>query len=143
MRIFYIDYENRPAKVWCNYIDHLPASDEVILYFSEKAPTIPIKWLSHILSAKCKWKTIEAEVGTCNALDFRLISDLSQRVLTAKKSEHIIISCDQGYDVIVRKLSNDGYKVMRLEAINDHTLRHLKDYIGSEHIPLNKENEGG
>lgn len=142
MRIFYIDGENRSPKFWCEALSQLNASDEVIVFYTDQSGKIPIRYLDAIKNCKCKLKSINVKTGTPNALDFILVSYLSQRILTAKKSEHVIVSCDSGYDIIINRFMNEGFKIMKLDAINDNTLRHLKNHLESEHISLNKENEG-
>lgn len=118
MRFFYIDTENVGARAWCPYLYQLRKSDVVILVYTQNSKTITVKNVPLINSALCRFESLFSDCGTSNALDFVLVSDLSRRTVTAKKSQFFIVSEDHGYDSVIEHLHKRLVNVNRIASLS-------------------------
>lgn len=115
MRFFYIDTENVNADTWCNCLGELRRTDVVVVVYTIHSRQIPARFIECIQRSACKFKLIEVDSGTKNALDFVLVSYLTERCISAKKSEHVIISSDRGYDAAINHLRSRFFNVRRFD----------------------------
>ncbi len=127
MRYFYIDTENVGCKAWCRNIDILNGNDVVVLMHSLSSNLVDIKYVPLIRNAKCKIFVVEVKTGTKNAMDFVLVSELSKRAASAKKSIHVIISNDKGYTPVIDYWNLQGVKVCQFDGINFVTYKSIKE----------------
>lgn len=97
MRYFYIDTENRNLNTWVATLRRLKKTDTVFIIYTQNSPKLPIETSELFLESEATFKYHEALAGHSNALDFVLVSVLAEKVQTAAKSEHYIISDDKGY----------------------------------------------
>lgn len=117
MRYFYIDTENRPATSWISGLQQLKSTDKVFIVYTKNSSRIPVELFPVARECKADIITIEAQTGTCNALDFVLVTLMGQKALTAAKSAHIVISADKGYDASVTYLSKTGVCAIRAASL--------------------------
>lgn len=97
MRYFYIDTENRNLNTWVATLKRLKKTDTVFIVYTQNSPKLPIEASELFVESEASFKYYEALAGHSNALDFALICILAEKVQTASKSEHYIISGDKGY----------------------------------------------
>ena len=126
MRIFLVDMENVPKP---KGIEKLTPNDRLILFFSQNTPPMPMDTLNAILKTGVKLECKKVYVGVKDALDFQLVSYLGTLLSGKQDKEIIIISNDQGYDV-VQKFWQDQ-KNIKIK---------LQPSISSEMVPDNKKN---
>lgn len=118
---FYIDTENVPSSLWSGVFQQLSCCDAVNLYVTNSTlrQEITLATMRFLLNKLQYVNFIDCQVGCKNALDFILISDLSRNVVTAKKTYHVIVSNDHGYDGAVERLVSLGYNVSRVNEAGD------------------------
>lgn len=104
MRYFYIDTENRGSKVWVPHLGKLLCNDVVYVMYTQNSNHIPIQDTEKFIGSKCEFHYIETATGTPNALDFALVAKLAQQTMTARRSEHYIVSADKGYLSAIRAI---------------------------------------
>lgn len=118
-RIFYVDTENRKEDFWCQHLDKLDSNDLIILFGTIHSKPIHLPYLIKVVNSKYKFEYINVITGTPNALDFILVSYLTEKCVINKKLKHVIISMDTGYDVVVDHLRNKGFDVERRVLLYD------------------------
>jgi hypothetical protein len=99
MAIFLVDYENVNAA-GLHGIDQLIPEDEVLLFYTEKAATLPISLHKKINASKARTDYFEVGSGAKNSLDFQLASYLGYLVAKDPKSEYYIVSRDTGFRAV-------------------------------------------
>jgi hypothetical protein len=99
MAIFLVDYENVNAP-GLQGIDQLIQEDEVLLFYTEKAATLPIALHKKINASKAKTDYFEVGSGAKNSLDFQLASYLGYLVAKEPKGEYYIVSKDTGFRAV-------------------------------------------
>ena len=101
MRYFYIDTENRNLSTWVNTLRRLKKTDTVYIIHTQNSAKLPVEASEMFISSPASFVYYEALSGHANSLDFALVAILSERIQTASKSEHYIISADKGYESAV------------------------------------------
>lgn len=99
MAIFLVDYENVNAA-GLQGIDQLIQEDEVLLFYTEKAATLPISLHKKINTSKAKTDYFEVGSGAKNSLDFQLASYLGYLVAKDPGGEYYIVSRDTGFRAV-------------------------------------------
>ena len=118
MRYFYIDTENVKAQDWCYTLHRLEATDVVYLFISDKSCQMPIDTFSDIQECKAKVEIISVTNGVQNGMDFVIVAKLSRQSVTATKSQHFILSKDNGFDAAILYLSKLQVKVSRKDTLS-------------------------
>lgn len=98
MRYFYIDTENRSLNTWVTTLKRLKKTDTVYVVYTQNSAKLPVEASELFIGSEATFVYYEALAGHANALDFALVSILAERVQTATRSEHYIISADKGYE---------------------------------------------
>ena len=99
MAIFLVDYENVNAA-GLHGIDQLIQEDVVLLFYTEKAATLPISLHKKINASKAKTDYFEVGSGAKNSLDFQLASYLGYLVAKEPGGEYYIVSRDTGFRAV-------------------------------------------
>ena len=87
---------------------------------------------SKINDTRAKSEFIHTTNGTGNSLDFCLVADLSHNVVEHKDALHIVLSSDKGYTSAIGFLKGLGYRVIRVESLDnilDVALRFEYDFV--------------
>ncbi len=103
-RYFFVDYEN-VHEPGMEGLSKLKSDDLVIVYYSKNVNTMTFDLHNEIVNAKANVELIRVTVGSKNALDFQLSSNLGYYinyniVAGNKKCRYYIISNDNGYTVL-------------------------------------------
>lgn len=98
MRYFYIDTENRNLNTWVNTLKRLKKTDIVYVIHTQNSAKLPVEASEMFIESPASFVYYEVLSGHANSLDFALVAILAERVQTATKSEHYIISADKGYE---------------------------------------------
>lgn len=108
MNYFYVDFEN--VKVdGLNGISRLNKNDVVRIYYSDKADKITFGTHRRINDSSavfeyCRIK--DALNGVKNALDVKLMEDISNLMSQKKDANYFIVSNDKDYDSFIQKYNN-------------------------------------
>lgn len=99
MATFLVDYENVNAS-GLNGIEQLISDDNVILFYTDKASTIPISLHKKINASKGRTDYFEVTYGSKNSLDFQLSSYLGFLIAKDPGEEYYIVSRDNGFKAV-------------------------------------------
>lgn len=149
MKIYLIDYEN--AKNLSG-IKNLSEEDLVVIFYSEKASSLPFEYHFEILASKAKIEYKCVNVGVPNALDFQLDSYLGYllKEYEEKDFEISIVAGDKGYDYVasfwkkeksveIRLLKGLSEQVAVGSKAPESSLSELEIALIDSKIPLNEE----
>ena len=100
MAVYLIDYENVHYAGW-EGIEHLTKEDEVILFYSENASTIPMDLHIKVATSGARLRYIHVEKTGKNYLDFQLSALSGQLVAESGQEEFVVVSKDTGFNAIV------------------------------------------
>ena len=100
MAVYLIDYENVHYAGW-EGIEHLTKEDEVILFYSENASTIPMDLHIKVATSGARLRYIHVEKTGKNYLDFQLSALSGYLVAESGQEEFVVVSKDTGFNVIV------------------------------------------
>ena len=130
MKIFYIDYENVDGSL--SFL-HPDPEDEAVLFHSPPSMGKLVKHLGEWIGLGCKMRFVPCSVGTKNALDFILVSEMAARICKdARELTHVIVSADCGYDAAVRYWRAKAIDVRRISPSeqNDDFVKPLPETFG-------------
>lgn len=127
MRYFFVDYENVGQKGLFFGTSHMSDSS-VHIFYTDKCANINLSVIGLLLNEQANIQIHYAEHGTKNALDFQLVSYLGYIVSeTGGNGEYIIVSNDQGYDVVAKFWNKNGTHVARSSNMVMHPLDDVFD----------------
>lgn len=86
--------------------NNLEESDELIVFYSEKADTLKIPIIGALLKSKAAIKFYKSKNGILNAMDFDIVSVLG--IVYSADREFVIVSKDKGFDVVVERYRSFG-----------------------------------
>lgn len=110
MAIFLVDYENVNAG-GLHGIELLGQGDHVLLFYTERAATLPIALHKKISASKADVDYFEVLFGSKNSLDFQLSSYLGYLIGQTPKEEYYIVSRDNGFKAVRDFWAKRGIKV--------------------------------
>ena len=117
-KYIYVDTENVDFSSWYGVVPYLKSNDVLVLPYTCNS----VKWSLDLMSKygfpKCHVEFVPVQTGTKNALDFVLVAVLSQHVMRAKKSLHLVISRDGGYTPAITYLRHQGISRHNLVQVN-------------------------
>lgn len=96
MSYYLIDYENT-KKEGLKGVENLGEEDTVCIFYSENADTLTFDIYRRLNESRAKLELIKVEVGTKNALDFQLVSQLGYLIGTKADTHFYIVSNDNGF----------------------------------------------
>ncbi len=86
--------------------NNLEESDELIVFYSEKADTLKIPIITALLKTNAAIKFYKSKNGILNAMDFDIVSVLG--IVYNTEREFVIVSKDKGFDVVVERYRSFG-----------------------------------
>ena len=86
--------------------NNLDETDELIVFYSEKADTLKIHIIRALLNTKAEIKFYKSKNGILNAMDFDIVSVLG--IVYNAEREFVIVSKDKGFDVVVERYRSFG-----------------------------------
>ena len=100
MSVYLIDYENVHYAGW-DGIDKLTNKDEVILFYSENASTIPMELHIQVVNSGANLRYIHVAKTAKNYLDFQLSALSGYLVAQTNQTEFVVVSKDTGFNAVV------------------------------------------
>ena len=100
MSVYLIDYENVHYAGW-EGIEKLTKEDEVILFYSENASTIPMELHIKVVNSGANLRYIHVAKTAKNYLDFQLSALSGYLVAQTNQTEFVAVSKDTGYNAVV------------------------------------------
>jgi outer membrane biosynthesis protein TonB len=100
MSVYLIDYENVHYAGW-EGIDKLTKEDEVILFYSENASTIPMELHIKVVNSGANLRYIHVAKTAKNYLDFQLSALSGYLVAQTNQTEFVVVSKDTGFNAVV------------------------------------------
>jgi len=110
MKLFLIDTEN--VSDYKSLIPHINIEDEIIFCCTSKSKTISIDCLKDLYNSRGMLSFLDFYNGSPNALDFQMVSLLTEKVILNEYDEYYIYSNDTGFDVACRYLSDKYIRVI-------------------------------
>ncbi len=104
MSSYYVDFEN-VGSLGMDGLSLLTSKDTVYIFYSNKADTMKMDVVARIYNTSAQIVFEKVELGTPNALDFQLLTDLFCKIRNEQEKTYII-SKDTGYDVAVKRGRN-------------------------------------
>ncbi|MDD6214614.1 MAG: PIN domain-containing protein [Firmicutes bacterium] len=99
MSVYLIDYENVHTNGLLG-LDNKTKNDTIIIFYSSSSNTLSFSLHRQLSAAEAKIEYIEVTSGGKNALDFQLSSYLGYLIAQNPQNEYVIITKDNGYNVI-------------------------------------------
>ena len=100
MSVYLIDYENVNFS-GLEGVGSLLEGDEVVLFYSDTASTIPMNLHIDVQRSGAKVRYIRIEKTAKNYLDFQLAAISGYLVGTTEQTEFVVISRDTGFDSVL------------------------------------------
>lgn len=144
MAIFLVDYENVNAA-GLQGIDQLIHEDQVLLFYTEKAATLPISLHKKINASKAKTDYFEVGSGAKNSLDFQLASYIGFLIAKDPNEEYYIVSRDTGFRAVKDFWAKRDIKVDLAMNLLKHSTAIIESKLNemipqyAEDIPLVRE----
>lgn len=95
---FFIDYENVHALGFRG-AEFLTPEDEVVLFYSKTCMKIEKGILDRLFDSGCQFRIVKTENGGKNAMDFCIISDISETLGRGYRGDIGIVSHDKDFKV--------------------------------------------
>ncbi len=100
MSVYLIDYEN-VHFAGLEGVEKLKPSDEVIMFYSQNASTIPMELHVKMMESSAKIQFMHIKKTAKNYLDFQLAAISGYLVATTMQTDFIVISMDTGFDSVL------------------------------------------
>ncbi len=111
---YLIDLENVNSSGF-EGAENLTRSDELIVFYSEKADTLKIPIITSLLGSSAQIKFYKCKNGIMNAMDFDIVSVLG--IVYNSERDFVIVSKDKGFDVVVERYRSFGKSNVLRRAI--------------------------
>ena len=106
---FFVDFENTNSKGLFG-AELLKENDTVHIFWSEAAKTANVQMLKAVCESGCAIKDTKLVTQGKNALDFYIVSAVSQYIGSGGTDDVVIISKDQGFNAAVEYLAMSNKK---------------------------------
>lgn len=93
---FLIDYEN-VGEAGLDGMEHLYATDVVVLFYSASCEKISKKAMDYILKSGCRFQAVRLKKTGKNALDFYIVSMIGELFGAGFSGKVVVVSRDKGY----------------------------------------------
>ncbi|MBR1752066.1 MAG: hypothetical protein IJ740_14565 [Ruminococcus sp.] len=111
---YLIDLENVNSSGF-EGAENLTDTDELIVFYSEKADTLKIPIITSLLGTSAQIKFYKCKNGIMNAMDFDIVSVLG--IVYNSERDFVIVSKDKGFDVVVERYRSFGKGNVQRRAI--------------------------
>ncbi len=140
MSYYLVDYEN-VKKDGLDGIHMLGEEDKVCIFYSKNADSITFDQHRRIMESKASIEFCKVDVGSKNALDFQLATQLGFLIANRASEQYYIVSKDKGFEILGGYWKSRGVAVTLIADItgrsHDHETQELREKLAT----LIKEDE--
>lgn len=144
MNYYLVDFEN-VKKDGLDGIHKLEKEDRVCILYSKNADSITFEQHKKIMESKADIELCKVDVGSKNALDFQLATQLGFLIANKTADSYYIVSKDKGFEILSGYWKNRGISVTLIADItgrsHDHEVQELKEKLQEILADIIEEND--
>lgn len=144
MNYYLVDFEN-VKKDGLDGVHLLNPEDKVCIFYSKNADSITFDQHRRIMESKADIELCKVEVGSKNALDFQLATQLGFLVANKAAAQYYIVSKDKGFEILSGYWKSRGVSVTLIADItgrsHDHEVQELKEKLQEILADIIEEND--
>lgn len=144
MNYYLVDFEN-VKKDGLDGVHLLNPEDKVCIFYSKNADSITFDQHRRIMESKADIELCKVEVGSKNALDFQLATQLGFLVANKAAAQYYIVSKDKGFEILSGYWKGRGVSVTLIADItgrsHDHEVQELKEKLQEILADIIEEND--
>ena len=145
MSYYLVDFEN-VKKDGLDGIHLLGEDDQVCIFYSKNADSISFDQHRRIMESKAAIEFCKVDVGSKNALDFQLATQLGFLIANRTADQYYIVSKDKGFDILGGYWKGRGVSVTLIADISgkshDHETQELRAKLSEKLQEILKEEIG-
>lgn len=144
MNYYLVDFEN-VKKDGLDGIHRLEAEDRVCILYSKNADSITFEQHKKIMESKADIELCKVDVGSKNALDFQLATQLGFLIANKAADSYYIVSKDKGFEILSGYWKSRGVSVTLIADImgrsHDQETQELKKKLQEVLAEVLKESD--
>lgn len=144
MNYYLVDFEN-VKKDGLDGIHMLEEKDMVCIFYSKNADSITFDQHRRIMESKASIELCKVEVGSKNALDFQLATQLGFLIANRIAEQYYIVSKDKGFEILSGYWKSRGVSVTLIADITgksyDHETQELREKLTEKLREILKEEQ--
>lgn len=111
-KIYVIDSEN-VGDSWVQLLDSMSDEDRMYVYYTDHSPYLSYESLLQVIGNGRIPSFVKCFEGK-NALDFQMVSELGYQMALTPSAEYVIVSDDNGFDVVIKHWTEKNYRLRRI-----------------------------
>lgn len=132
MNYYLVDFEN-VKKDGLDGIHKLGKEDKVCIFYSKNADSITFDQHRRITESQASIEFCKVDVGSKNALDFQLATQLGYLIANQAANMYYIVSKDKGFEILSGYWKSRGISVTLIADItgrsHDHETQELREKL--------------
>lgn len=144
MSYYLVDFEN-VKKDGLDGIHKLGEEDKVCILYSKNADSITFEQHRKIMESKAEITLCKVDVGSKNALDFQLATQLGFLIANKTSDSYYIVSKDKGFEILSGYWKSRGVSVTLIADImgrsHDQETQELKKKLQESLTEILREND--
>lgn len=144
MSYYLVDFEN-VKKDGLDGIHKLGEEDKVCILYSKNADSITFEQHKKIMESRAEIELCKVDVGSKNALDFQLATQLGFLIANKAADSYYIVSKDKGFEILSGYWKSRGVSVTLIADImgrsHDQETQELKGRLQEALTEILKEND--
>ena len=144
MNYYLVDFEN-VKKDGLDGIHKLEQEDRVCILYSKNADSITFEQHKKIMESKADIELCKVDVGSKNALDFQLATQLGFLIANKSADNYYIVSKDKGFEILSGYWKSRGVSVTLIAGImgrsHDHEMQEMKEKLQEMLSEILREND--
>ena len=144
MGYYLVDFEN-VKKDGLDGIHKLESEDRVCIFYSKNADSITFEQHKKIMESKADIELCKVDVGSKNALDFQLATQLGFLIANKAADSYYIVSKDKGFEILSGYWKSRGVSVTLIADImgrsHDQETQELKKRLQETLTEILREND--
>ncbi len=144
MSYYLVDFEN-VKKDGLDGIHKLGEGDMVCIFYSKNADSITFDQHRRIMESKAEIDFCKVDVGSKNALDFQLATQLGYLIANKSADTYYIVSKDKGFEILSGYWKSRNVSVTLIADItgrsHDHDTQELRERLSEKLQEILKEDK--
>ena len=132
MNYYLVDFEN-VKKDGLDGIHKLESEDRVCIFYSKNADSITFDQHKRLIESKAGIELCKVDVGSKNALDFQLATQLGYLIANKAAQNYYIVSKDKGFEILSGYWKSREVSVILISDItgrsHDHETQELREKL--------------